>query len=177
MGTNEHVAAIGAVRPQGTDARGFTLVELLVVMAILVVLAIVIVPQVMEGLDRSRQRRTLADMRDVANSNERVFVDTGAYVKTLADLQRDHLLRAPDTDAWGNNYEYLTGARNASYLLISRGSDGATGPAAPLAWIDAPYEPDLILADGSFIQAPEVEAAAGGSGSTGAGGGKKDEKK
>ena len=41
-----------------------------------------------------------------------------------------------------------------SYSITSLGSDGALLPAAPTPWINDPYDPDIALTDGQFVQAP-----------------------
>ena len=126
---------------------------------VLGVLAPVVVPQLMEGLDRGRQKQTLADMRNIANANERYFVDTGRYVAAMGDLEPFYMLIVPTEDGWGNPYVYATGSGETTFTLTSNGSDGASGPAPPAGWVNAPYESDLIITNGAFTQAPEISNA------------------
>ena len=135
-----------------TRARGFSLVELLVTLAVLGLLAAIVVPQLMDALHRSRQRRTMAEMRALATANSAHRIDTGAYATARADLEPLYMVEVPVVDAWGNSWTYSLS--NDVYTLTSRGSDGAPGPAPPTPWINAPYEPDLILTNGNFSQAP-----------------------
>jgi hypothetical protein len=124
-------------RPEGVQAMGRT----------------VPLPEMLGAAHRGRQRRTMADMRNVATANFVMREDTGRYAQNLAELAENEYLRvAPTTDGWGNAYVYMTGAN--TYTLTSLGSDGAAGPAPPRVWLDEPYDPDIVLTDGQFTQAP-----------------------
>lgn len=135
------------------DTRGFSLVELLVAVAVIGILAAIVAPRLMDALDRSRQRRTMADMRAIATANGARFVDHGAYAGDLEVLRaQGYMVTAPESDAWGNGWIYTSDGN--TYSLTSLGSDGALGPPAPSLWINEPYEPDIELQNGVFEKAP-----------------------
>lgn len=77
-------------------ARGFTLVELLVVMAVIATLLTIAAPRYFQHLDRAREatlRESLAVMRDAI---DKFRADTGQYPETLDDLvHRQYLRRVP----------------------------------------------------------------------------------
>lgn len=131
--------------------EGFSLIELLIVVAIIGIIATIAVPQLMDALDRGRQRRSMSDMRNMATANGTFRVDTGAYAAALANMQPTYMQVVPVNDGWGNAYTYTGGN---TYTLTSLGSDGATGPAPPAPWINNPYTPDLTMSNGQFTQAP-----------------------
>ena len=132
--------------------EGFSLIELLIVVAIIGIIAAIAVPQLMNAMDRGRQRRSMADMRNIATANGTFRVDTGNYVAALAALAPNYMQVPPANDGWGNPYVYAPGAD--TYDLTSWGSDDAAGGVAPVPWINEPYDPDIIMTDGQFTQAP-----------------------
>ncbi|MDF2629358.1 MAG: pilE [Symbiobacteriaceae bacterium] len=58
---------------------GFTLIELVVVVAILGVLAIVVTPKVTGALDNAKQKTAASNAKQVQIALERLYADTGAY--------------------------------------------------------------------------------------------------
>lgn len=133
---------------------GFSLVELLVVIVVIGILATLVVPQLLMGYERARQRRSMAEMRAIAAANGAYRVDSGGYAAALADMVPEYMSTVPPGDAWGTGWAYA-GARE-TYTLTSYGRDGASGPAPPSPWHDEPFEADLVLANGAFTQAPET---------------------
>ncbi len=141
------------VRTVRSGAAGFSLIELLIVVSIIGIIAAIAVPQLMDAMDRGRQRRSMADMRGVATANGVHRLDLGSYAPTLAALAtQGYMQAAPNTDGWGNPFVYTTGAD--TFTITSNGSDGNPGPAAPVPWVNAPYDPDIILTIGQFVQSP-----------------------
>ena len=105
--------------------------------------------------DREKQRRTMASMRLIATANGTMRVDTRAYAQSLMELQvKGYIREVPVNDAWGSSFVYTVGDDRQTYTLASLGSDSAAGPAPPSPWRDEPYEPDIVLSDGRFTQAP-----------------------
>ena len=135
--------------------EGFSLIELLIVVAIIGIIAAIAVPQLMDAMDRGRQRRSMADMRSIATANGVHRLDLGNYAANLAALAAQGYMQATPADGWGNAFVYTTGAN--TFTITSNGSDGNPGPAAPNPWINAPYDPDIILTNGQFVQAPSAQ--------------------
>lgn len=133
--------------------QGFSLIELLIVVAIIGIIAAIGVPMLMDAIDRSKQRRTMGDMRTIVIANGTYHVDNQGFAPNLAALVGGEYLQValPD-DGWGNGFVYNSGGPN--YDLTSLGRDGVAGPAAPNPWVNDPYEPDIIVNDGAFTQAP-----------------------
>lgn len=123
-------------------------------MAMVMVLSMIGVAQFITAYDRARQRGTLADLRTIAGANGAHAVDKGdhADTSTFADLQPYYLAVVLPLDRWGFawSYEHTTD----SYTLSSLGSDGVSGPAAPAGWNGDPFECDLVVWNGNFMQAP-----------------------
>lgn len=134
------------------EQGGFSLIELLIVVAIIGIISTIAVPQLLDAIDRGRQRRTMADMRNIATANGTYRVDQGVYAPALADLTPDYMQIVVDKDAWGTTFQYAVS--DGDYTIESYGSDGADGPVPASPWINGPYDGDLELTNGQFTQAP-----------------------
>jgi len=70
----------------GKDRRGFTLVELLVVIVVLAVLAAIVLPKFTSSGKRSKEAALKSDLKLLRNAVNLFYTDTGAYPKALSDL-------------------------------------------------------------------------------------------
>jgi len=127
------------------DSRGFTLIELMVVIVILGILAGLIVPRIMDKPDEARQLKAKIQIESLASALQFYKLDNGTYPGTEQGLQA--LTEAPETgntpknwkkggylekgkvpkDPWGNDFVYLSPGVNGEFDIISYGADGAPG--------------------------------------------------
>ena len=116
--------------------RGFTLVEMLLVLVILATLAAIVIPK-MAG--RSQQAKVTAALTQISSFKQALDsyeVDTGAYPKggNLGELVSSNVqgwkgpyLDKIPADPWGNNYTYDYPGKHGTYDLMSPGPDGRAG--------------------------------------------------
>ena len=134
------------VRILHRDERGFTLLELLVVLAILGLLAAIVGPQVIKYLGSSKSQSASVQVKNVAASLELFRLDAGRYPTPEEGLGA--LMKAPAAvpiwngpylpqasaliDPWGNAYLFRTPGDHGEIDVYSLGSDkvaGGTGEA------------------------------------------------
>ncbi len=123
--------------------RGFTIIEILVVVMIIAVLATLVVPRFLDRPDEARQVRAQQDIRAIVTALNMYRLDNFVYPSTDQGLQAlvtrpggapeapnwragGYLERLP-MDPWGNPYQYLYPGRHAELDVYSYGSDGRPG--------------------------------------------------
>ena len=124
-------------------ARGFTLIEIMVVVIIIGLLAAVIVPQVISKVDEARVAKAKQDIQALETALTMFRLDNSKYPTTEQGLSA--LVQQPtdpsirhwrpggylqhvSKDPWGNEYQYTSpGQHSKDYDLFSLGADGAPG--------------------------------------------------
>jgi general secretion pathway protein G len=123
--------------------RGFTLIEIMVVVVILAVLGALVVPKILENVDKARVTRAQADIRAIQTALDLYRLDNFKYPTTEQGLQAlvtqpvdptitnyrsgGYLPTLPK-DPWNNPYVYVSpGADGRDYDIISYGRDGKPG--------------------------------------------------
>ncbi|MGE0358364.1 MAG: type II secretion system major pseudopilin GspG [Burkholderiales bacterium] len=121
----------------------FTLIEVLVVVAILGILAAIVVPRIMDRPDEAKRVAARADIAAIVQSLKLYRLDNGFYPATdqgLAALvqkpasqpvpgnwkQGGYLERLP-RDPWGSDYQYLQPGLRGEIDVFSLGADRARG--------------------------------------------------
>ena len=126
------------------NKRGFTLLELLVVIVIIGLLAAYVGPKYFSQLGKSEVTVAKAQMESFEKSLDHYRLDVGRYPTTEEGLQA--LTTAPATaagkwngpylkkgvplDPWGNVYAYRAPGARAEYEIVSLGKDGQPGGTA-----------------------------------------------
>jgi general secretion pathway protein G len=126
-----------------TKVRGFTLIEVLVVITILTILAALIVPRIMDRPDQARQVAAKNDIRAIENALNLYRLDNSTYPSTEQGLNA--LVQKPDSgnippnwkpggyldhlskDPWGHDYQYLSPGVHGEIDVFSLGRDGQPG--------------------------------------------------
>ena len=125
-------------------SRGFTLIEIMVVVVIIGLLAAVIVPNVVSKVDEARVTRAKADIAAIESALTLFRLDNSKYPTTeqgLAALTTQptdpsirnwkpggYLAKRVPKDPWGNEYQYVyPGTHGSEYDLFSLGADNQPG--------------------------------------------------
>jgi general secretion pathway protein G len=147
-------------RRAGHTSSGFTLIEMLAVMAIVGLLAAFGIPKLHQVLEQARTARAIGDLRAVQTDLMAIETQGQPLPASLAGVGRAGML-----DPWGNAYVYNpfptggpgipAGARrdrflvpvNSTFDLYSMGPDGASAPP-----FSGPGSDDIVRAnDGGFL--------------------------
>lgn len=118
---------------------GFTLVELLVVLAILGLLAGLVGPRVLSQLDGAKSKTALVQIKDLEQAAELYKLDVGRFPSGSEGLDAlvtnpnvpgwngPYLRRGLPNDPWGNPYRYDFPGRNGEVDIYSLGADNSPG--------------------------------------------------
>jgi general secretion pathway protein G len=144
---------------QAIANKGFTLIELIITIAIISILAKIAIPIYANYVERTKIAVAASDISTMSKQIKVYYLEADAYPASLADIGA-----ATKLDPWGNPYIYLSlsdpsslgAARkdrnltplNSDFDLYSKGKDGQSNPP-----ISTPYSSDDVLRanDGGFI--------------------------
>ena len=125
------------LRHSRNTQKGFTLLEILVVMVIIGILMSYVGPKVFGRVGQARTQKVHADFRTIETAMKMYRLDNYRYPGRLGDLvdrpsgarnwkEGGYLDRLPQ-DPWGNEYQFRRPGQHGQFDLMSLGADGQAG--------------------------------------------------
>jgi general secretion pathway protein G len=128
--------------PKTVRSSGFTLLEVMVVIAIIAVMAALVVPNVMGRFGEAQYKAAKTDIASIASALKLYQVDNGSYPSTEQGLAalvnkpsgqpeapnwRNSYIEKLPRDPWQHPYQYLRPGQHGEFDLYSLGADGKPG--------------------------------------------------
>ena len=128
-------------RSRKDGERGFTLVEILVVITIIALIMSLVGPRVLNYLTESKVKAAKIQMQSFSSALDLLYLDTGRYpssaeglavlvkpTSAMAGWNGPYLKGASvPNDPWGKPYLYRSPTERAKYEIMSYGADGQEG--------------------------------------------------
>ena len=155
------------------NSKGFTLIELLIVVAIIGIIVAIAIPNLLNAIQRAKQRRSMGDERSIETAIEAYGVDFNRYPVAagyslpsglgyggntigagLANyVSPTYIKVCPVADGWNSWFQVSIDTLGQNYILISYGKNGTSD--APNYGPTTDFNADICFSNGVFVQYPE----------------------
>ncbi len=141
--------------------KGFTVVELLIVIIIIAIISVIALPQFINAQDRGKQSQTVGNLRSVGNALALYHTDNNTYpvtisIDTVKSTLEDggYMSSVPTTDGWDQTLQVVSTATTYSIWSCGKSNgDTCVIEAVPKGVISV-FTDQIILIDSAFVQYP-----------------------
>ncbi len=141
---------------------------LFMIVAVGGIIAAIAIPNLLNAIQRGKQKRTMVDMRSIATAVESYAVDHNAYPPATSFqglsryLEPTYVAKVPEMDGWMHPFRYVAWSRRDSsrpeeYIILSAGKDGLFEHEDAGEYREGTttnFNNDIVFSNGSFVQYP-----------------------
>ncbi len=152
----------GADEPAAKQSNKSIILIILAVVAVgavvmIGIIAAIAVPNLLNAIDRGKQKRSMADIRSIGTAVEEFSIDNNRYPAAASFEELEpfivgkYLRKVPEVDGWGN--PFLLESTETGYTLISAGKNGVVDGCGEGK--TGRFDADICFRNGRFTQWPE----------------------
>ena len=132
--------------------KGFSLIEILIVVVIIGIIAAIAVPNLLNSLQKSKRSRAMAEIKAIMSSfgSMRSGAKSGVTLTEMENIPIAEILPADayngsTKDPWGTDYLFTYRPESSEFIIQSYGKDKTSGAS------NGDFDSDIIFRNGQFI--------------------------
>lgn len=156
-----------AIRKGSVSPMIGIVIALVLLVPFLGILAAIAIPNFLTAIERSKQKRTMADMRSLGSALEAYATEHRGYPQAdnidalRPQLTPKYMRQIPSVDGWAHPFRYAT--LENGYALVSAGKNGTFDepPTGYTKGTTTQFDCDIVFSNGEFLLYPDVMGGGG----------------